>query len=128
MLALEREPGLAVVEGVAAGLSPVHELGVGPVVLDVARLALLIAGPCVQPLALRDPLRDGGVARETLLGRDAPSGRVTLQAARHALEVPVHARQLTGGDLCGRGKNPRRQRQQDGRRHESTSDPRHTHS
>src|SRR6185436_7028857 len=99
MSAGQGESGLLVIERGHPSLAPVHELELPAMVLVVARLARLMAGPRMEPLARRDPLFQGCVAVEALRRADAPPGCMALQAVGAPFEGSVRRAQGAGGEL-----------------------------
>jgi hypothetical protein len=102
---LEGVAGLPVVEGAATFFSPVDELDLPTVMLDVASIAAAVLRPRVEPFPCGDPGAEGAVADQATLARDALPGLVALQAPGAPLEERVGLAQLPRGDLGFHGRS-----------------------
>src|SRR5205807_9761561 len=116
VLAEEREPGAAVVEGGLASLSPVDQVEVPALVLVMALAASPLRGreESVEAAVLGDPLLQLGVAVEAALIRELPAGDVAPGAIGEAFEigVPFVERPWREHLAVGRGREAA-ERQQD---------------
>lgn len=123
--AFEVVSGLTVVEGRAARLAPPDQLELRALMLDVAGLAVLVLRSSMKAPSAADPIAEGPVAVQALLGDDAAPRLVTASALTASLESGVGTAELAGRDLGERGKGPQsqpdgdRRRSQGLRRHEA---------
>ena len=110
--AFEGEPGLPVIKSGHSRFSPINELELPPMVLVVAGLALLMAGPGVKPLAGGDPRLERRVAVKATRRGHALARLVALQAVGAPFQPSVRLAQLARRELGRDRKGGQEEEQQ----------------